>query len=473
MKKATLFLLLSFGFCKLNARDLPVFYRAPLFPGSAKRVVKDWTSKVEIGFHRGSTRKSWGHSSGKQPLLSLFGPMDVVPLGLNLNSTFAEAPTSTTKNYWGAGGKFNPAADNLVERTNCDGLFDIKGKITTEQVSIILEQQLFSGFFIQAFIPYRHIHLRDIKYCNLGADVFSIHKDAADPLNPAADNVFDKDTFFDKDFPQILKENSFCVPARLCCAKDSQSGISDIYLSVGWAYSSDEQPKSPTFMRLTLQAGGIFPVGGKRDENSLFCIPLGYNDQWGIRGQIIGEIGLWEKFLIGAHGNATVFFRDDRCVRMMSDKAQKGWFRLGRGKANVDPSALWQACVYAKGECLFDFLTLIAGYSFTHHEGRILKVEDDKFLQSFIEGELIKQPENGFDKRRVICQDPIVNCDNRYNGWEYHTLHFRALFDTRCACASWFAPIVTLEASYPVAGKQVFATEMYGGSLTAQASWDF
>ena len=78
--------------------DNPVFYRAPMLQGIPPYKISSWMTSVVVKGARGTTWSSRDSKGNKRSLLSVYGPMDLVPMGMNI-----EGAGEQTLHYWNRG----------------------------------------------------------------------------------------------------------------------------------------------------------------------------------------------------------------------------------------------------------------------------------------------------------------------------------------------------------------------------------
>jgi len=439
---------------QVSALDFPVFYRAPLFSGMPKREVVDWTTKLSVRYGYGSTRRSRDYSNDQRQLLSIYGPVNLHALGVGLEGIDKKTETNT---FWGTGNFKNIKTDDLGQN---DGKIDVFGKIKTWDLSFELEQGLWSGFFVNAYVPVRYVKIDNVKFKNLGEA----------KVGPSGGTQVDVESFLENTFEKVLQENGFVTFDK----PFKKTEVPECTVSVGWEGENEEDIGVFESVRGRVQLGVMIPCGSMKNEDYLVAIPTGYNNHWGVHARAKAEIEVWKFLVVGANAGISMFYKSIRNIRMKTNKAQQGWFTLEKGSASVEPGSLWDVAGYLKAEEVFGGLSVLLGYTFAKQEDMYVSVRDDNFLKTVVEkAEAGDSTVTPVINPSFISKDDIVNTDNRFKSWEQHVLFAYVQYDVKAHTDSMFAPAIAFEYSHPVAGRRVFSNAMIAGSLSLQASWDF
>ena len=406
----------------------------------------------------GRTRKGFNVGEHKTELFNIFGSTDVTKLGLGLEDLDA-ASMSKTSDFWKKNGTGTFNKDQITGVTGNDGKIELRGRLKVEDLALTVKQSVFSGFYVQLYAPLRSVKVDQVGFKNLGK------------TNIPATALYSMETFIKDDFPTILKENGFKPFTTFDKSFFKKTTVPEMLFSAGWQGMGSESFGIIDLVRGFLQAGALVPLSGRKNVDDLFSIPLGYNDYWGFNFQASGEVALW-KMVVGGHAGVSVFIPSERSVRMKSDESQTGWFVLGKGRAKVDRGAVWDLSGYIKMDRVFSGLSFLVGYSFTRKEDTQLTIRDEKFLSTVVKAGLDHEDSVGTKRPRFISKNKIINSDVRLRGWNQQTVHAMAEFNAKGCFKSRFAPVVRIEYSYPVVGRRAFATDMIGGTLGLQVSWD-
>ncbi len=453
MKKISL---LSCGllalFLSAHTFDLPMLYRAPMFQTDPSPKIKKWTTSLAVQVGSGDTRKSFNVHEDKTSLFNAHGAFDIVRLGTGIEDITSKPVTNA---YWGAGGHF---ADLTGLGAN-DGKVEVGGHFRTTEWDFILQQNLFWGFYVHAFLPYKDVKIDQIGTRNLGA------------ANVKGVNITN---FMNNDLPAILKENGFTSKSFYDRFKKSDCG--DLVLSVGWQDYKDYMKGLVTAMGGVAQASVIVPTASDQDINQIFSIPLGYYGSVGFIGRGSAELTLWNILTIGAQIGGIVFLEDDRDFRLKTDKDQNGWLILQKAHGRLDLGSVWDIGGYAKFDKIVRGFSVAIGYSFTKQEETRIHVKDDNYLKTVIQN--ANPPEKPWDAYYtqnvvLVSQDDYANSDSRLVGWETQTLHFVAEYDASIHLKKWWGPFIRVQYSYPIYGKYSWASDFVAGKLGISATWNF
>lgn len=453
MRENAIFRLMAVAFIFHSAScfDLPTQYRAPLFMQDVTRKVKDWTTEVWVRVGTGSTYDSFNSHEDKTALFNANDPFNLVRLGINLDSI---DPTTqpVTDRYWGQNGPFTSTALANANIESPDGTAIFGGRFRASEFDLCIQQNLFWGFYVHLFLPYKDYHIDRIATKLLGSQTV---------------NNVNMNMFINVDLPQILTENGL----KKYTAPFKKSTFSDGSFSVGWHGYLPCQTGMVSSLGGLLQIGAIMPIAPNTDTNTVFAIPLGYDDQPGVVGRMAAEAGLWEMFKLGAHFGSLMFFKKNKTVRLKTDKEQNGWIILQESYGGVDWGSLWDIGAYFKIDQFAKGLSFIVGYSYVKQEKTKINVKDDEYLKT-LQGSVFSP----FDQNTVviatnapnvqlISQDDYANSDKRLSGWDTQSLHFVASYDMSYAIKGGWGPLFKFEYSYPITGKQSWATSFMAGSL--------
>lgn len=406
--------------------DTTPFYRVALFQGETKRDVSDWTTYIDAQYAQGSTDDSWDHQEVKTCLFNSHGPFDLTMLSENLENLDC---TPKTKAYHD--GDIPKLYDG---RTKFSGHFDI------EEYAFTLQQNLFWGFYLQAYLPIRDVSIDGIDYSFCSTTASEQQKLA---------------NFIENDLDGILEEH--CIePLKTPYKKTS---LSDCVLSLGWHGKTTFSDGILSDLRGTMEGGVIVPSGNDNETDRVFWVPIGYNNLWGVNARANIHATFWKKFVFGVNGGTSVFFDQSYDQRLTTSTAQNGLILLEHGVANVEQGQVWDIGGYIKAERIFGGLSVLAGYSYTQQEQTTLVLMDDCVMETAHKNHVVKN------------KDEVINSNKFLDKWYQHAAHFYAEYDFGAHIKKVGAP--TLRASYnlPLLGKHSWPTEMWGGSLNIMLTW--
>jgi hypothetical protein len=442
----------------VHALDLPQFYRATFFQTEPTDKTKNWATLVSARLATGRTRDSFDVHDHKRPLYSLHGPFNLVRLGFGL-----ENPGVVTTQYWNKRPLEAGLFDNLTNLGPDDGTADYSGRFKINAYDFELKQNLFWGFYAHVYMP-----VRDVK-----VDQIAVHRRGAQFINTPG-GPENMDTFIAEKLPLICQEAGL----EPFSSRFKKSGISDVVVSAGWQKCAELSRKELlTSLSGFAQVGLLIPAASEHDLDNVFAIPLGYDNNYGVLIQGGAETCVLNFVSVGLQAEATIFFRDNRQRRMMTDPAeqQNGWIVLeNKAWIGFDQGTVWDVGVYAKFDKLFKGFYATIGYSYAKQEPTKYHVKSDWFLENITNYREQYTPGDtdwGFDYY-FTSKDDIANSDSRLRGWDIQTLHFLVGYDAAVVLKSW-GPFVQIEYDYPIAGKFVWPTDMIGGTVGASATWKF
>lgn len=454
MKIKVVFLFMSVGF--LHAVDLPQFYRVPFFQDQFGISTSKYTTGLSVRYGHGSTRKGWDGHNEIYPLLSTYGYLDITNLGTRITSDDA-----LIRRYWQVDNHPGDAPifpANYTKANPNDGLIEFSGKFKIDEWDFTLQQSLFWGFFIQAYIPYREIKIDRITYKNLGSAILRGGNIVRTPVNV--------EDFMDNELDRVLNAvgmSSYKNPFKT-------SGVSDILLSIGW-YKSSEITSPVQRLSVMMQAGVLLPTAGKKSLIKPFALPLGYDDFVGVNARGLLNVQVFNWLGVGVYGGGMVFFSENRDIRVKTDTNQNGWIFLQQSFGKVDYGSIWDICGYLQVDCKWLFAKV--GYSYTRREDATLTIKDDTLLKNYINQQMnppAPAPLASVTYPNVVSKDAITNTDKMLKAWEFYTLHAIVGFSPKIGSIS---PIIFVEYDYPTYGKYSFKTDMLGGSLNLMIKIDF
>jgi hypothetical protein len=404
--------------------------------------VKNWTTEVSVRVGTGSTYDSFNDHEEKKSLFSGTGPFNLVRLGTNLDDITSKP---VTNEFWGTNGTFT----NLTNLEELDGKALFGGRFRATEFDLCILQNLFWGFYVHVFVPYKDYHIDRIATKLLGS--------------PTVNGV-SMETFLNVDLPLILKENGL----KRYDAPFKKSEIADGSFSVGWHGYKNDLCGMVSSLGGLLQLGAIAPFAANNEVNTVFAIPLGYDHQPGVLGRIAAEVGFWNIFKLGAHFGSLTFFRKNKKLRLKTDKHQNGWIILEKSKGSVDFGSFWEVGGYIKIDQLVKGLAFIVGYSFVKQERTKIHVKDHEYLETLrkdaFDPNIVYIGTNG-PNVRLFSQDSYANSDRRLHGWDMQTLHLVASYDMSYAIKGGWGPLFKVEYSYPIVGKHCWTTDFIAGSL--------
>lgn len=430
-------------FFQMQALDVPVFYRAPLFQGQPASSNENWAIFLKAHYAQASTRKAWDLHSNHVSLFSTHGFFDVGKLGLNLENL---ASKPVTNDFWGTGGHFQNGPEVPVEFT---------GKFRVQEFDLTWRQNIMAGFFAQVYFPIKWLRLDQINFINRG-------KDSVNGVNI--------EDFLNNNLDPILEENGL-MPIKTVFKK---SGVSDLVVSAGWQSQTCTDVGFIDSIVGQLQLGVLIPLAGKRDINRVFSLSRGHDQFLGALGRANLEVALWKYLHLGVNAGALIFFYEERMERVTTSKNQQGWIVLEKAKVKKDQGSIWDVQLYVQGYRLIGGLSALVGFSYTTQERTDLSVRDDNYLKTFIDD----QKSGGATANTppfpvIVSQNDIANANKLLAQWEQYTIHFLVEYDVRAHTDSSFAPKLSFAYDWSMYGRRAFQADMIGGSVEFQIQFNF
>jgi len=418
-------------FTKTFCTDLQTFYRTPLFTGEAKKNISDWATHIDARYAEGDANQSWNTQEVKTDLFNGYGPIDMTKLAINLENLNSKPKT-------------NAYAKGEIPKIY-DGKVKFKGRFQIKEFDITLQQNIFHGLYLQAYLPIRNLKIDKIDYTTC-TTTNSEHTKIAD--------------FIEKELDYILEEN--CIKPLKTEFKDTQ--LSDPMISIGWNNHCTIENSIVTSIRGFLQGGIIIPSGDREKIDQVFSLPFGYNKHWGINGRGNIHAILWDKIGIGVNAGTTIFMEQTYDQRLTTTPCQNGhWLLLEKGRATADQGTLWDITAYAKAEDFFGGLSVLAAYSYTQQEKTKLTLKDNCILKSAIKDELIKN------------KNEVINSNKKLDEWYHHAVHLYAQYDFAAHTKSTSLGGIKIQVAYhfPLLGKHSWPVEMFSGTASANFTWNF
>ncbi len=335
---------------------------------------------------------------------------------------------------------------SLVNGDNCFGQLAYQGKFSLLEANFFYTQNICNGFFWQAHVPLRRMVIDDIRCCDL-TDGAACEK----ANNPEWQTVL----------------NLFCSILDKYCLKleeIKQTGIGDASFLAGWTHSY-QNTEILDFVDTTVRVGILLPTGKKRDPDSIFDIPLGYNGHFGVPIAFDFALGALDWTTFGFHLGALLFADATRTVRVKTDLSQTGLIKLAKAKAKIEKGLIWDISAYFKADHFAKGLSLLFGYTFARKRGDTIKEFDCRYNDETCK--------NNACFVNPCCVDPcIASTDCAWRGWHMHTLHFIVEYDfAKEGC--FFGPRISFFYNKQFGGNRVFKTDMVGSNLGLDITWGF
>ena len=403
----------------LYAIDNPHFYRANFFWGEP-RFEEPLLSTFEVTFGGGSTKKSRNKNGKKTNLLNIYGLQNIQGLAQGVPNLDSTDPLDAI------------LIDlvTLPERDNF-GKIRFKGEFDVEELVLNGFQNITNGFFIQAYLPIRALHIYDIHFID----------------ESPTDNIFPN-----RNTPQWLNflSNSNAIFERFNRSINNVSewGIGDLSILVGWARNYQETCYID-YIDVDAKVGILFPTAKKASLDNPFSLPLGYNGFYGLPFKFDCSIGYWEWLTAGFHIGALFLFDREKLLALKTAPDQNGFIFLAQGEAHVDPGTYWELSTYIKADHILKGLSLLVGYCYTQKDADCVR------------------PYNS-----AVFNLLIVNDDERFKLWNMHVIHWLIEYDVSKKPTD-LKPRLGIVSNLLVGGKRVFNTSIIGPFLGLDISWCF
>lgn len=438
------------------AVELPVRYKAGALNVVHRKNTENWVSTLNVRYSSADAREGFDKNSERASALDILGHTDVVRLGFGLRDLVNTK--ITTFGNWKLG--YVPEDLPLPAPVPPPGILDIRaenpvkltGRVAGQEVALSLVQNLFSGFFLQAHLPFRSLTVDKISYEIIGPQNF-----------PAGGSV---KNFMDNELPVIMREQGM----ESLFSSYKKQGLSEAVLGLGWQGFNDKGFGVINDATGRVFVGAIIPGAGKKDQAYATGLPLGYDGFFGVHTRIELEVGLHKYFGLGAASSVSIFFTETRNERVMSDygKKQQGLLAFEVARVGVDQGPVWDAAAYAKMHKVFYGLNVTIGYSFSRQEDTRFAVKDDTYLAAIAARYSQQIPP------RFLNQNDIANNDQRLRAWERQALYFIIGYDFGLhPTPPPIAPAIFFEYGYPLDGRRIVSSKYLGGSASLQLKFGF
>lgn len=447
------------SFCaslSLSATELPVRYKSGSLNMTPRKNSDNWITTVDVRYGQTETRDGFNTNSERTSALDIFGQTNLVRLGFGLEGLTNVVPNTYTQ--WTLGYDATrppppppPPAGPLD--TNSTNLIKTTGRVSASELTLNIEQNLFSGFFGQCYIPFRQMTVDNINYEVIGNQVMP-------------GGVGTVTNFVSTLLTPIMREQGMEYPL----SSYKKQAVSELVLGLGWQGFNNQGFGVIDDATGRIFVGAIIPGAGKQDTSYMTGFPLGYDGFWGVHTRLELEVGLEKVLALGAASSINIFFIDTRNARVMSDveKKQTGLLSLAQARVDVDQGAVWDVSAFAKLHKVFYGLTAQAGYSFSRQEKTCLTIKDDNYLKT---AALRYQ---GMVPPQFLSREDVINSDQRLQSWERQMLHLAIGYDFRLHNpAPAIAPYLGFEYGYPIDGRRVMVGKYLGGTASVQVKMPF
>lgn len=428
-------------------------FMAPGLGDQPSYEIKPWTVFIGDRIRFGQTHDSYDNHESKSALFNKAGSWDLVHLGLGLNDADRDNPLKpATRAKWGAPAAPFSGLNNLAAD---DGKADVSGTLKILDMRHTVALTLPLGFFVDAALPVRQITTEGVIITPKGALV----------INGVAIN-----TYLTNDLPLIAKEHG----VELNLARTTKVGLGDLAVAGGWQGAHDNKSTIFTYLKGLFKAGALFPTAHGQNKDLLISFPFGYNGHYGFFGRGAVEVTIFDAFTVGATVGSTVFLKKTQEMRVNTNPDQNGFLKLQKTRVREDLGSLINLAGYIKADKIVRGFNLLLGYSFTQQEATLLEARSDDYLRDFTAAQLANLQAGGArTPLSFISRSEVLNSDPALRAWQQQVLHAGMSVDTQVLTGGKLGAVLGLEYAYPVMGKRVYATGMFGGSAAFKMIFNF
>lgn len=432
------------GLCMLAMAEPAVHvpYRASFFQAQERAAAKDWATQFLVRIADGSSSKSFDAQGGRAALLSgAAGFLDLARLGLGVDPT--GKPLSRA--YWTKGA--NTFNGNALP-AGLDGKMELGGRLSVQDVALLLRQYVKYGFFVQVHAPLVALKLDNVEQVNKGAGVV---------------NGVNIPTMLNN-LSAILAEYGYGNATTF-----KKTSISDVAALLGWQGYAKIGSEYIADIAGSFHVGFLLPVAGRADQNHPYAVALGNQGHYGVTARGAAELGVFDWVALGASAGISTFFKKHDTLRVRTHEDQSGWLRLGMGRVKVDLGSIWDVGAYARVSLLVRGLTGFLGYSFARQELTNLASHDNNLTVMLTKSVVDVVAPYGM-RREVQTSslpadvDTVINADGRLAAWEMHMVHMGIRY-CMSGPKSSFRPLVQVEYAYPFDGKNSFKLPLFAGTV--------
>lgn len=405
--------------CSLHAIDNVHFYRANHFWGEP-RFERPWLMSWDnsIGWAHATTGRNG--EGQKTSVLDIYGNHNMQLLGENVPSLDPANPLDAILidlTMLGQNGTF--------------GQLSYNARFSLIEAVIDVYQNIYNGFFIQAYLPIRKLEYSGIRFTDLSPD---------GPQTPNVNNPTWQD--FLMNMPAIFQRQ------KLSTKPLHTVGAGDLSILGGWARNY-ENTTYLDYIDVDGKIGVLFPTGKKQNPFQVFDLPTGYNGHWGVPLKFNASIGLYEWITMGVHLGALFFVEKTQTVRIKTDNEQSGLFYIPELEAEFDQGSILDLSLYLKADHFYRGSSLTLGYSYNHKNRDCI------------------EPKNPIDF------DPIIfNNDARFFGFDQHVFHLLLEYDFADELTD-HGPRLGFFYNRTVGGKRILNANLKSFNLGFETLWRF
>lgn len=372
---------------------------------------RDFLHSSDITITYGGSHKSKNGLHKEVPLLDVYGVQDLRYTFLNYATDPIRTPVALTTDLQVTIDEFLAAAQ--TDTTETIGKISCDGKFRYSTVEINCVQNFANGFFIQLYIPFSNISVRNIT------------------LNPVNSHNNGNVAQFYNQLPTIL--NAYNISLE----KYDTSTISDVTLLGGWTSNSDSSEVFD-FVDMSLQLGVSVPTSKAQNIAHAFAPANGYNGHVGIPAIASFSLGLYDWLTIGTHVKGHYFLKNNVIARLKTNREERGFLKLRTTGARESLGNIWSIGTMVKADHIARGLSLQLGYAYTAQDATKRDVFDtDTFSNS------------------------IVNTDEQFYSWSHHDIYASIEYDFAQDGQKW-NPHIKFFYAQTLSGKRTFLNRSGG-----------
>ncbi len=386
-------------------------------PFSEPRYTRNGLTTLDLQLAGGYANKAFGSDKKTANLLDIYGFYNIANLGVgSISNPLSSDYNALLADLYGSGIGESGA-----------GVLSYSGKFKHFQGNVYLAQNISKGFFLDLVVPFKKLQITDVSFTDV-----STGPDTQDIVWLNVRN----------NLTGILAQYNVDASGY------SKTGVGDIIISAGWAYSKTDSD-SIDFFDTTLKFGIYAPTADKKDENNAFAIALGNDGHVAFPVNFDFALGLFDWFTMGAHVDGVFFASKTKLMRLNTNVNQSGFFKLLEGEAKREMGPQVDVSAYLKADHIFRGLSILGGYNFTYKGHDTLTPTD-----------------------LVTFSSTAVNADPMLKSFYSHSILAGVDYDFADE-GKKYNPHVSFFYTRPVAGKRVFKTNSFGGTLGLHVAWDF
>lgn len=311
---------------------------------------------------------------------------------------------------------FNKSGDEtpLFSLFSCDKRRCFKGTFELFETWITFSHTLFQGFFLEYTVPVTQFFLKPFSNCQKESEYLYLYNCC-----------------------------SITNSCELFSTPNKRTALSDCITLFGWT-TNYEGCEELDFIDATIKTGVLWPTGTCIKTDGCLSIPNGYGN-WGFPLSVDLAFGALDWLTLGLHLDTILFLSSSKYIK----KQASCYNYLDR-----KPGTITTFSMYSKADHVILNLSLILGYTYSHKsKDEITQLSSDNHF-------------NNTSNFNNLYYKPFLN------EWSMHTIHIAFNYDFAREYHR-LAPSIEIFFNQQVAGRNVFKTDMAGGTLGATVQWHF